>query len=677
MKNWKMRTVIMTIILVTTFVGIGALFLMTSNNNQKVLKESTSNNMETYLSAQSNAIENFVVEKENTLKLFSKAGEVTNILLHQDDPDATAAAQKYTMDYYGSLNNWEGLYIGNWDTTVLTYTVEAVIGKTLREGDRLEELRDAMTTSEAGVYNAGIIVSPGTGQLCLSMYAPVYNVDGSPIGYVGGGVFSSELESTLSGLSIAGLKDAHFYMVNTETKMNLINEDESLLATETEDPVLLKVIDDIQKNPDKQIGNIRMGNQLVQYANMPDRNWALVLTCDAKQAYKASTDSVIMVLIFSIIAYVLIGILSFVSITACTKPLTKVEKAIVRLGNLNLTKSKELDKYLGNKNEVGILSSKIETLRQALVNIVDVLNDCSANVSSSSKSIHVNTGELSDYITDNMATTEQLAAGITTTNDIVFDLKEKVGRINSMLNNVETLIVNGDTKSQELLESSLNIEKNSKESYESSIVSIERNRNNIETATSKLQQLSEINSLVADIMGVAEQTNLLSLNASIEAARAGEAGRGFAVVASEIGNLAKDSSETASRINGICANVNENIAEVTDCFNQVIDYLEQEVAPAFKSFSNISEDNNRITSELQSLIQEIRDTLSEFSEFINNVEDQMDNISQASEQNEQGVGDIVEKTTNATVVSEKMTEVVHNNKESVEKLLKIIDEFTE
>lgn len=173
MKNWKMRTVIISIVLVTTLIGLGVLFALTSRSNQSILAESTSDNMETYLLAQAREIESFVAEKENELKLFSVSAEVKNLLLHQDDPAATEAAQQYTLDYYAALDNWEGLYIGNWNTTCLTYMNTEVIGKTFREGDKLKELQDAMLAAPNGVYDAGIIVSPGTGQLCLSMYAPV------------------------------------------------------------------------------------------------------------------------------------------------------------------------------------------------------------------------------------------------------------------------------------------------------------------------------------------------------------------------------------------------------------------------------------------------------------------------------------------------------------------------
>lgn len=675
MKNWKMRSAIMVIVLVTSLIGIGALFLMASSRNQKALSESTSDNMATYLTAQANTIENFVTEKENNLKLFGKSYDVRRVLLNEKDAQAQEQAQKYTMEYYNSLDNWEGLYIGNWDTTVLTYQNPEMIGKTLREGERLEELRNAMLDAQSGVYDAGIIVSPGTGKLCLSMYAPIYDQNENPIGYVGGGVFSAQLEEVLSNLKISGMENTQFYMVNTQTKMNLINPDEKLLATESEDPILLDVINRANEHPKTKTGHFTTDGKFVQYVNMAGRSWVLVLVCDAKEAYRASNQIVAQLAACCVVAYLLIGILSFVSITRCTRPLGFVERAIVRLGNLDLTKSRELDRYLGHKNEVGILADKIEKLRQALVEIVGVLNDCSESVNVSSQSINSNTGELSDYITDNMATTQQLAAGIESTNGIVSDLNEKVEHINNMLETVASLIQDGADKSQELLDSSSNIEKTSKESYESSLVSIERNRTHIQEATSKLRGLSEINSLVADIMGVAEETNLLSLNASIEAARAGEAGKGFAVVAGEIGTLATQTSTTVGSINEIIAEVNQAVANMTGCLKESTDFLEQTVLKDYEDFMGVADQYTKDATVFDDDMSAISGQINTLLSSIVEIADAMQGVSSTVSEAADGVTDIAQKTLEVSGIVQGNETLVDNNRENIVRLNSVIEMF--
>ena len=80
--------------------------------------------------------------------------------------------QSYTADYYSGLNNWEGIYIGEWNTHIVAHSNPKVIGMTTRKGDSLKALQDAMTQRN-GLYDAGIIVSPPPVNLfypCTALY---------------------------------------------------------------------------------------------------------------------------------------------------------------------------------------------------------------------------------------------------------------------------------------------------------------------------------------------------------------------------------------------------------------------------------------------------------------------------------------------------------------------------
>lgn len=671
-KNLKISIAFMGSVILSTLLCISLLYQLASHSSQETLQTSMQHNMDTYLQAELSTVQEFVTTSEKSLLLFSKSPEVKALLKDQKNTNLQKSVQNYTVDYYNGLTNWEGLYVANWDTKVLAYNIPAVIGKVMREGDRLKQLQDAMTTSSTGIYNTGIIVSPGSGKLCLSMYAPVY--DGkTPIGYVGAGVFNTQLDTILKNNTIDGLTKSQFYMINTETKVNYVNPDQNVLAKETKDPILLKQIE--LSKTGKKNGSFEYNDKLVTYKQIKNYPWALILVSDKNEVLASAKQSNHTLLINCILAEALICILCLLAVILTTKPLKNVTKAIQKLGSLDLSSSRELQKYLHGKSEVGILSTEIEHMRNVLLNIIHTLDSCSDSILCSSDNMTERAKNLVESVVTNAATTEELAASMSTTTDVLHTLMQKVQTIDQLISKVETAIKKGNTKSDELLISAETIENKSQSSYEDSEKNIAVNRKQIETAVEKLQELSQIDTLVGDILALSAQTNLLSLNASIEAARAGEAGRGFAVVASEIGNLANDSSATAETIKSICSNATGNIKDISQCFNQIIDYLERDITPRFAEFSEIAQGNNGMSVELQQIISDIKQIVDEFVDFVKTVTAQMEQIGEAAAQNEEGIDNIVDQNNQTSLISEHISKAIQQNNESVEQLREIIEKF--
>ena len=160
LKNVKMKTLIIAIVAISSAIGIILLCSLALFNSNKILRDKINDNMSTYLDAQVSSVEEFVLVSEEKLKLFSKSPEVSALIEddradYAKDPNRQlpmfndesyntsayftdnyphyAAAQAYTLDYYSGLDNWEGLYVGNFETRVLAYSVPPVIGKILKD----------------------------------------------------------------------------------------------------------------------------------------------------------------------------------------------------------------------------------------------------------------------------------------------------------------------------------------------------------------------------------------------------------------------------------------------------------------------------------------------------------------------------------------------------------------
>lgn len=730
-RNLKMRTVIIALVAISVAVGVSVLCFLAVKNSNDMLRDKINDNMSTYLDAQENAIEKFVKDSEEKLVLYSK-NTIINDLVAEDaadlkkrgvefgkireaydesfpaftNPDYNTTAyfkdnfksfdlvQTYTLDYYSHLDNWEGLYVGNMETRVLAYSVPPVIGKVLRadEGRRLELMNELKNAGIGGVYNAGIIVSPGTGLLCLSMYSPVsFDEKGNPVGYVGAGVFNTELEKILAENKVTGIEDNTFYMFNYKTGVlfmdtNLVTEEErnELIAKETTNPVLLEVQKRIEENSGDSKGHFEFedegfndGNDtVVNYAAVTGRDWAVVITAPKNALYDASNKNLRNMIILGVAAIILIILLVAVSITLLTRPLSNVTVALKDLGKLNLKKNPEVLKRAGDKNEVGIISNEIEELRRSLSDIVETLKGCSGSLDSSAGNMADSSKNLVGYVTDNTATTQELASSLTSTGSIVDRVNSNIKQMNLLVEKVVKSVNEGSEHSGKILSNAESMEQKSLQTLSDSKKNIEENRVAIQEVMVKLRTLGKINTFVNDILSIATQTKLLSLNASIEAARAGEQGKGFAVVATEIGTLASNTSSAAQKIQDITRLTNESVDETVKCFDELNEYLEKDIMSKFEEFNSEAQNNNKITNELISNINEVSTSVAEFKRFVDELVSQMDDIRTLSEQNSAGIDDIVDKNEHTSRIAENMAKSVDTNKENAQALGEIISRFT-
>ncbi|MCQ2537957.1 MAG: methyl-accepting chemotaxis protein [Lachnospiraceae bacterium] len=674
MKNLKLKTVVILIIAVTAGLGMLLLFTFANKSMTESMKTKSIDNMNTYLNSQTSIINQFVLDSEKTLYLFGKAPAVKNILKSSDDADVTAVAQAYTNEYYGSLDNWEGVYIGNWDTQVLTHQAPPVVGRVMREGERREQLRSAMLADD--VYDAGIIISPASGLLCLSMYSAVYEND-QPIGYVGGGVFADQLKKVLDETKAYGLDNSHFYMINVDTKTHIFDEDETLMAQEVANPMLLEVMNKIASNGDTTFTykDETGASHLVSYKFLDEKGWAVVVSDLEAEVYAAATANRTTLAFLCIVIYLLIVGLTFGVMALALRPLAVVEKSITKLGSLDITNDESISAYLENKNEIGSIARETDKLRKILKEIITTLKECTDNLSESSAYVDKEATTLSVCVSDNSATIEQLATSLNVTNDSIAFVSRSINTINEDVDAIKSKVEEGFAQSSTIYQSAVEFEEKSVTSAHESEQNITRNRENINEAMEKMNSFSKINELADEIKGVTDQTQLLSLNANIEAARAGEAGRGFAVVAGEIGVLSQRSDETVTDIQAICNETNSNIEVINGCFESIIAFLEEQVAHRFTEFSDMSKDNRASVQVLQNEIKEIKAAAEAFKKTVSGIATEVANIEHATKQNEMGIDDIIAKNDDTSKVINRLQDISSENLQIVKKIKDLIDGF--
>lgn len=679
MKNFKLSTTITVTISVVVAVCMLGLFLFANNSMTTVMKNNSMDNMKTSLESRQKVIEDYVNNAEDQLVSYSKGIEIVKLLENPTDSEIQKKAQKYTEDYYKELSGWEGIYAGEPNTHVIVHNNPKIVGMTTRKGEALKQLQDAMKESDR-LYNAGIIVSPATKKLTLSMYCPVYKGD-EMIGYVGGGPFGEQLQKSLDALKVEGLDNASFTMINTKTNTYIFSKDSKKIAKEIKDPMLLNVSESAKKGAGNQIHEIDYkdadGKDCVGvYRVLNDRGWAVVMTDTEDEIFAMANTNRNTLGFICLGSFLLIMLLTYVVIRFCLNPLKVAENAILNLKDLKLNKDERIEKYVNGKSEIGHIATAIDSLYRTFDAIIDTLNSCSVSLLKSAEKITSSSEELYDCVGDNAATVEQVVAGVTLTEEAVEQVGKEIGRISELVSDVGRKVSDGSERSEELIQEVQKMKDTANQSLDANREKMVWNENNIEKAMKELQSLSRINEMVDRILEITSQTNLLSLNASIEAARAGEAGKGFAVVASEIGNLALSSSETATEIQTICKDANKNIDYVRQCFVSILDYWKTDVTKQFTDFIDMSNEYSTSIGSIEKLIRGIQNVTDSVSDGVVAICDQMERVEGATEENSQGMERIIDKIETTKTSAEAISSVTHENQKNAEEIRDIVKKFT-
>lgn len=679
MKNKKLSTTITITISIVAAVCILGLFLFANGSMTSVMKKNSMDNMKTALESRQKVIEDYVDHAEDQLVSYGKGVESLKLLEDPSDEESLERVQKYTENYYKELSGWEGIYVGEPNTHVIAHNNPKVVGMTTRKGEALKQLQSEMEKSDR-LYNAGIIVSPASQKLILSMYYPIYK-ENKMIGYVGGGPFGEQLQKSLDSLKVEGLAHASFTMINTETKTYIFSQDSKKIAKEIKDPMLLNISESAKKGAGNQVHEIDYkdadGKDCVGvYRVLNDRGWVVVMTDTEDEIFAMANTNRNTLGFICLGSFLLIMLLTYVVIRFCLNPLKVAENAILNLKDLKLNKDEKIEKYVNGKSEIGHIATAIDSLYRTFDAIIDTLNSCSVSLLKSAEKITSSSEELYDCVGDNAATVEQVVAGVTLTEEAVEQVGKEIGRISELVSDVGRKVSDGSERSEELIQEVQKMKDTANQSLDANREKMVWNENNIEKAMKELQSLSRINEMVDRILEITSQTNLLSLNASIEAARAGEAGKGFAVVASEIGNLALSSSETATEIQTICKDANKNIDYVRQCFVSILDYWKTDVTKQFTDFIEMSNEYSTSIGSIEELIRGIQNVTDSVSDGVVAICNQMERVEGATEENSQGMERIIDKIETTKTSAEAISSVTHENQKNAEEIRDIVKKFT-
>lgn len=336
---------------------------------------------------------------------------------------------------------------------------------------------------------------------------------------------------------------------------------------------------------------------IIGYASIIGGQWFFGMTGEHDVALAGNNKLIIQLIVLSVIFLVAGSCIVYVIGSRICNPIVKLTQNIALLadGSLNMTFDV---KSLNNKNEIGDMTRGLQRVHDNLCQIIEELKNSSCSIQKYSE----NFSNVFYNIDQNVASVNNSVQGIATSSNSQADETNSAGE---KVNNIEVGI-EANTNNANALRTTVENMNEYTENALSSLYSLTeicvKTAAAVEDVVEQTKKTNasaiKIQDAVDVISNIAEQTSLLSLNASIEAARAGEAGKGFAVVAEEIRNLSEGSGEAASQIsmvvNELVTNSNINVDKMQEVENQV-ENQQVQLKGTEKSFQGLQEEVERVS----------------------------------------------------------------------------------
>lgn len=417
----------------------------------------------------------------------------------------------------------------------------------------------------------------------------------------------------------------------------------SVVITEDKDaPALAKAAEKILAGDSGETSYKGSDGQInLYYSRVDATGWILIITMPNSELTQPIMQLLAKLFGICIVALIVVALVIILSVNSISKGLNRVKAFAGSLAEGDFTVDPIQVK---TQDELGVMGGSLNAMYDSNKDVISNIAEHATDIDEASTKLRSATTELSENFLEIKKNIEEVNNAMMTTSAATEEVNASTEEVLSNVNLLTEETQNSTAMAQEIRGRAKEVGETSRKSFESASTLAKQFEERLAESIENAKVVSSIEELANVISEIADQINLLSLNASIEAARAGEAGKGFAVVASEIGSLATSTAEAVGQIQNTISQVQNAFDSLTKDAQNMLGFVVNDVTPDYSNFVEVAKQYGEDAASIERTAE--------------NISNMSDNIKQIMQEVTAAVQSIAEATQDTTEVSGNMTEKV-------------------